>query len=91
MFNVKLNVQQGFHPRHFTFPQNAILPHTGYRRCHKEQGRYGGTGTVPSVFLPVLRISCPINGISQCQKNLENTGKKEMVDNKHNPMKVADF
>jgi len=62
MLNVKLNVHQGFHLRLFSFPYNAITPQQVIRRYHKVQGRYGGTGTVPSVFLPVLRISCQIKG-----------------------------
>jgi hypothetical protein len=32
----------------------------------------GGTGTIPSVFLPVLRISCQIKGILQSKKFLKN-------------------
>jgi hypothetical protein len=38
------------------------------RRYHKALGRYGGTGTFPSVFLLVFRISCQIKGILQSQK-----------------------
>ena len=63
-----VNVQQGFLPRPFSFPQNAITLKQVIRRYHKAQGRYGGTGTVPSFFLPVLRISCQIKGILQSLK-----------------------
>jgi len=58
MFNVKLNVQQGFHPRHVSFPQNAITPQTGNTSLSQSAGVVWGTGTVPSVFLAELRISC---------------------------------
>jgi hypothetical protein len=34
-------------------PQNAITLKQVIRRYHKAQGRYGGTGTVPSVSLSV--------------------------------------
>jgi hypothetical protein len=57
MFNITLNVQQGFHPNHFSFSQNAIIPQTGNTSLSHSAGRYGGTGTVPSLFVPVLRIS----------------------------------
>jgi hypothetical protein len=48
MFIVKLNVQQGFQPRHFTFPQNAITLKQVIRRYHKAQGRnWGGQAQSP--------------------------------------------
>ena len=68
MFTVKLNVQQGFQIRHFSFPQNAITLKQVIRHYHKAQGRNGGTGIVPSVFLPVLRISYRIKGVLQSLK-----------------------
>ena len=52
MLDVKLNVQQEFHSRLFSFFQNAITPHTGNSRYHKAQGRNGGTGAVPSSSCP---------------------------------------
>ena len=54
MLNVKLNVQQEFHLFCFNFPQNAITLKQVIRRYHKAKGRYGGTGTVSCVFLPLL-------------------------------------
>jgi hypothetical protein len=46
MFTVKLNVQQGFHHLYFSFNQTAKTLQTGNTSYHKEQERYGGTGTV---------------------------------------------
>ena len=42
MFNVKLNVQQGFQLRHFSFPQNAIISQTGNTSLSQSAG--GGMG-----------------------------------------------
>jgi hypothetical protein len=67
MFKVKLNVQQGFHHGTSVSPKMQYLLQQVIRRYHKAQGRYGGTGTVPSVFLSVLYISCQIKGILQSQ------------------------
>ena len=55
----------GISPPALIFSQNAIILKQIQHRYHKAQGRYGGTGTVPSFFLPVLRISCQIKGILQ--------------------------
>ena len=64
MFNVKLKRSPGISPPAFQLPQNAIIPQTGNTSLSQSAGVvYGGTGTVPSVFLPVLHISCQIKGI----------------------------
>jgi hypothetical protein len=57
LLNTKLNAQQGFHPRHFVLPKNAITPKTGNTVSSLSvQGRYGGTGTVPSFIVPIIWI-----------------------------------
>ena len=51
MFNVKLNVQQGFHPRHVSFPQNAITPPTGNTSLSQSAGVVGGDRHCPLCLL----------------------------------------
>jgi len=47
MFNVKLNVQQEFHSRHFSFPQNAITPQTGNTLLSQSAGAVWGDRHCP--------------------------------------------
>ena len=51
MFNIKLNIQQGFHPRHFSFPQNAITPPTGNTSLSQSAGVVGGDRHCPLCLL----------------------------------------
>jgi hypothetical protein len=65
MFIVKLNVHQGFQPRHLELPPKYNNPQTGNTLLSQSAGAVWGTGTAPSVFLPVLRLSWQIKGILQ--------------------------
>jgi len=47
MLNYKLNIRRRFHPRSCGSP-TAITPEQVLRHHRSAQGRYGGTGTVPS-------------------------------------------
>jgi hypothetical protein len=52
-----MNTHGGFTPAAVASPKNAIDPELVLRHHRSAQGRYGGTGTVPSFIIPVLRIS----------------------------------
>jgi hypothetical protein len=69
MFSVKLTVQHGFHPRHFSSPQNAITLQTGNTSYHQAQGRYGGTGMVPSVSCSCFVFRVRLKEFSRAKKN----------------------
>jgi len=47
MLNYQLNARRGFHPRRCGSP-DAITPVQVLRHHRSAQGRFGGTGTVPS-------------------------------------------
>ena len=70
ILNKKLNAQQGFHPRRVSSLHNAIPPNRYYVIIALSAGTVWGTGTVPSVILPVLRISFHGKRKSQDPKNL---------------------
>jgi hypothetical protein len=63
MLNNKVNAQQGFHPRRCGSPQMRYPPNRYCVIIALSAGRYGGTGTVPSILLPVLLIHILIKGI----------------------------
>jgi hypothetical protein len=56
MLNNRINAYEGFTPAAMA-PPNAIDGELVIRHHRSAQGWYGGTGTVPSIIIPVLRIS----------------------------------
>jgi hypothetical protein len=63
MLNNKVNAQQGFHPHACGSPQMRYHPNRYCVVIALSAGRYGGTGTVPSILVPVLLIHILIKGI----------------------------
>ena len=57
MLNYQLNAQRDFTPAAVA-PPKAINPEQVILHHAKRRGSMGGTGTVPSFIIPVLRISC---------------------------------
>jgi hypothetical protein len=51
MLNFNLFAQGGFHPRRCGSPY-AIIPEHVLRQPRSAQGRYGGTGAIPSFIVP---------------------------------------
>jgi hypothetical protein len=51
-----------FHPRHCGSP-DAITPKKVLRHHREAQGRYGGTGTVPSIIVQHLEFHSKVKGI----------------------------
>jgi len=64
MLNNKVNAHGGFTPAAMA-SLNAITPEQVLGHHRIVQGRYGGTGTVPSVIVPVSYISYHSKGILQ--------------------------
>ena len=71
MLNYQLNAHGSFTPAAVA-PPNAITPEQVLR--HEVQGWYGGTGTIPSVIVPVLCISYHSKWNSPEPKNQYITG-----------------
>jgi len=63
MVYYRLNALRGFTPVAVA-PPNAINPEQVIRHHRSAQGRYGGTGNVPSFIISVLRISYHSKNIS---------------------------
>ncbi len=56
MIKNRVDAHRGFTPA-AVVPQNATDPEPGIRYHRSAQGWYRGTGTVPSIIIPVHRIS----------------------------------
>ena len=54
MINTRRNAY-GVSPPPLWLPQNMITPEQVIHHYHNPWGRFGGTGTVPSVTVPVLQ------------------------------------
>ena len=79
MLNTKLNAHRGFIPVAVA-PHKCDTPRTGTTSSSLSvQGWYGGTGTIPSVIVPVLCISYPGKGNSPEPKNRCITGVSPWV------------
>ena len=64
MLNCKLYAQGGFTPAAPASP-DAIIPGQMLRQPRSAQGRYGGTGTVPSFIVPHPEFHSKGEGILQ--------------------------
>jgi hypothetical protein len=70
-FKVKLNVHQGFHPRHVSFPQNAITPQTGNTSLSKSAGAVeGGQALSPPSSLQCFVFHVRLKEFSRAKKSV---------------------
>jgi len=66
MLHYERNAQGGFPPP--LWLPDAITPEQVLRHHRSAQGRYGGTGTVPSFIVPARCFQIMAKGIQQSQK-----------------------